>query len=79
VIAAWNGFRGKPQDHRSAVGAEAAHRLPHEANRPQPALDANRDGGMTVTVAGFALPGPRLQVRGARPQHDPRARPASRS
>ncbi len=46
-----------------------------EANRPQPALDANRDGGMTVTVGRLRrCPGARLQVRRARPQHDPRRR-----
>ena len=50
VIAAWNGFRGKPQDQ----GLPSAPPQPivylTEQNRPQPALDANRDGGMTVTV-----------------------------
>ena len=50
VIAAWNSFRGKPQD----LGLPTAPPQPivylTEPNRPQPALDANRDGGMTVTV-----------------------------
>ena len=50
VIAAWNGFRGKPQE----LGLPSAPPQPivylTEPNRPQPALDANRDGGMTVTV-----------------------------
>jgi aspartate-semialdehyde dehydrogenase len=50
VIAAWNSFRGKPQD----LGLPSAPSQPivylTEPNRPQPALDANRDGGMTVTV-----------------------------
>ena len=50
VIAAWNGFRGKPQD----LGLPTAPPQPivylTDPNRPQPALDANRDGGMTVTV-----------------------------
>jgi aspartate-semialdehyde dehydrogenase len=50
VIAAWNGFRGKPQD----LGLPSAPAQPivylTEPNRPQPALDVNRDGGMTVTV-----------------------------
>jgi aspartate-semialdehyde dehydrogenase len=50
VIAAWNAFRGKPQD----LGLPSAPPQPivylTEPNRPQPALDANRDGGMTVTV-----------------------------
>ncbi len=50
IIAAWNGFRGKPQD----LGLPSAPPQPivylTEQNRPQPALDANRGGGMTVTV-----------------------------
>ena len=50
VVAAWNGFRGKPQE----LGLPSAPPQPivylTEPNRPQPALDANRDGGMTVTV-----------------------------
>jgi aspartate-semialdehyde dehydrogenase len=50
VIAAWNAFRGKPQE----LGLPSAPSQPivylTETNRPQPALDANRDGGMTVTV-----------------------------
>jgi aspartate-semialdehyde dehydrogenase len=50
VIAAWNMFRGKPQD----LGLPSAPAQPivylTEPNRPQPALDVNRDGGMTVTV-----------------------------
>ena len=45
------------------------------ADRPQPRLDAERGGGMTVTV-GRVRPCPVLdvQVRGARPQHDSRRR-----
>jgi aspartate-semialdehyde dehydrogenase len=50
VVAAWNGFRGKPQE----LGLPSAPPQPivylTENNRPQPALDVNRDGGMTVTV-----------------------------
>jgi aspartate-semialdehyde dehydrogenase len=50
VIAAWSSFRGKPQD----LGLPSAPAQPivylTEPNRPQPALDVNRDGGMTVTV-----------------------------
>jgi aspartate-semialdehyde dehydrogenase len=50
VIDAWNAFRGKPQD----LGLPSAPQQPivylTEPNRPQPALDANRGGGMTVTV-----------------------------
>jgi aspartate-semialdehyde dehydrogenase len=50
VIDAWNSFRGRPQD----LGLPTAPAQPivylTEPNRPQPALDANRDGGMTVSV-----------------------------
>jgi aspartate-semialdehyde dehydrogenase len=50
IIAAWNSFRGKPQD----LDLPSAPLQPivylAEPNRPQPALDANRDNGMTVTV-----------------------------
>jgi aspartate-semialdehyde dehydrogenase len=50
VIAAFGGFRGRPQE----LGLPSAPPQPivylTEQNRPQPALDANRDGGMAVTV-----------------------------
>jgi aspartate-semialdehyde dehydrogenase len=50
IVAAWNSFRGKPQE----LGLPSAPPQPivylTEPNRPQPALDASRDGGMTVTV-----------------------------
>jgi len=50
IIAAWTAFKGRPQ----ALGLPSAPQQPivyqHEANRPQPILDVNRDGGMTVTV-----------------------------
>jgi aspartate-semialdehyde dehydrogenase len=50
IIAAWDGFRGKPQEY----GLPSAPAQPivylTENNRPQPALDANRDGGMTVSI-----------------------------
>jgi len=50
VIAAWRSFQGRPQE----LDLPSAPLQPivylEEANRPQPALDANRDGGMTVSV-----------------------------
>jgi aspartate-semialdehyde dehydrogenase len=50
IIDAWNSFRGRPQE----MGLPSAPPQPlvylNEVNRPQPLLDANRDGGMTVTV-----------------------------
>jgi aspartate-semialdehyde dehydrogenase len=50
IIAAWNGFRGKPQEHDLPSAPKQPIVYLTETNRPQPALDANRDGGMTVTV-----------------------------
>jgi aspartate-semialdehyde dehydrogenase len=50
MIAAWNGFRGKPQEHDLPSAPKQPIVYLTEPNRPQPALDANRDGGMTVTV-----------------------------
>jgi len=50
VVDAWTSFKGRPQD----LGLPSAPPRPivycTEVNRPQPLLDANRDGGMTVTV-----------------------------
>jgi aspartate-semialdehyde dehydrogenase len=50
IVAAWNSFRGRPQE----LGLPSAPAQPivylTEPNRPQPALDVNRDGGMTITV-----------------------------
>jgi aspartate-semialdehyde dehydrogenase len=50
IVAAWNGFRGRPQelDLPSAPAQPIVYLT--EPNRPQPALDANRGGGMTITV-----------------------------
>jgi aspartate-semialdehyde dehydrogenase len=50
IIDAWNSFRGKPQvlDLPSAPPQPIVYLT--EVNRPQPILDANRDGGMTVTI-----------------------------
>ena len=50
IVDAWTSFRGRPQ----ALELPSAPVRPvvylTEANRPQPLLDVNRDGGMTVTV-----------------------------
>ncbi len=50
LIEAWTAFKGRPQE----LGLPSAPTQPivylHEADRPQPILDVNRDGGMTVTV-----------------------------
>ncbi len=50
IIAAWNSFRGKPQELELPTAPLQPIVYLTEPNRPQPALDANRDGGMTVTV-----------------------------
>ena len=50
MVDAWESFRGRPQQ----LDLPSAPRQPivylREANRPQPILDVNRDGGMTVTI-----------------------------
>jgi aspartate-semialdehyde dehydrogenase len=50
IINAWQCFRGRPQqlDLPSAPPQPIVYLT--EQNRPQPILDVNRDGGMTVTV-----------------------------
>jgi aspartate-semialdehyde dehydrogenase len=50
IVDAWRSYSGKPQ----ALGLPTAPKPPivylEEANRPQPLLDANRGGGMAVTI-----------------------------
>jgi len=50
IIGAWRSFRGRPQ----ALDLPSAPKEPvvylDEVNRPQPLLDVNREGGMTVSV-----------------------------
>ncbi|HEV3061697.1 MAG TPA: aspartate-semialdehyde dehydrogenase [Vicinamibacterales bacterium] len=50
LIDAWRSFKGKPQE--MALPSAPARPIVYltDQNRPQPALDADRDGGMTVTV-----------------------------
>ena len=50
IIDAWTSFKGLPQDMQLPTAPPHPIVYLSEANRPQPALDANRDGGMTVTV-----------------------------
>ena len=50
IINAWQSFRGRPQDMDLPSAPPQPIVYLTEANRPQPLLDANRDGGMTVTV-----------------------------
>jgi len=57
VIDAWTSFRGRPQELNLPTAPPQPLVYLHEANRPQPLLDANRDGGMGVTI-GRARPCP---------------------
>jgi aspartate-semialdehyde dehydrogenase len=50
LIDAWTSFRGQPQRLELPSAPPQPIVYLTEPNRPQPALDANRDGGMTVTV-----------------------------
>jgi aspartate-semialdehyde dehydrogenase len=62
LIDAWVSFKGRPQE----LGLPSAPPRPivylTEANRPQPLLDVNRDGGMTVSV-GRLRPCPLLDYK----------------
>ena len=62
IIAAWNGYRGKPQELDLPTAPPQPIVYLTEPNRPQPALDANRDGGMTITV-GRLRPCPVLDYK----------------
>jgi aspartate-semialdehyde dehydrogenase len=50
LINAWRSFKGKPQDLCLPSAPKQPVVYLEEANRPQPLLDVNRDGGMTVSV-----------------------------
>ena len=50
IIDAWTSFKGRPQDLELPSAPPRPIVYLTEANRPQPLLDVNRDGGMTVTV-----------------------------
>ena len=50
IIDAWTSFRGRPQQLELPSAPPQPIVYLSEANRPQPLLDVNRDGGMTVTV-----------------------------
>ena len=50
VVSAMRAFRGQPQDLKLPTAPEAPLVVADEVNRPQPRLDADLGGGMTVTV-----------------------------
>jgi aspartate-semialdehyde dehydrogenase len=50
VIDAWRAFRGRPQDLDLPTAPKKPVVYLEEANRPQPTLDAGREGGMAVSV-----------------------------
>ena len=50
VVDAWTSFKGRPQDLELPSAPPKPVVYLTEANRPQPLLDVNRDGGMAVTV-----------------------------
>jgi aspartate-semialdehyde dehydrogenase len=62
IIDAWKSFRGEPQAKELPTAPPQPLVYLTEPNRPQPALDVNRDGGMTVTV-GRLRPCPVLDYK----------------
>ncbi len=50
IIEAWTSFRGRPQELDLPSAPTQPVVYLHEKNRPQPSLDVNRGGGMTVSV-----------------------------
>jgi aspartate-semialdehyde dehydrogenase len=62
IVAAFNGFRGRPQDLQLPSAPAQPVVYLTERNRPQPALDVHRDGGMTVSV-GRLRPCPVLDYK----------------
>ncbi|HYX69385.1 MAG TPA: Asd/ArgC dimerization domain-containing protein, partial [Terriglobales bacterium] len=50
IIAAWNDFRGLPQELRLPNAPEHPLEYDPAPDRPQPRLDVDRGAGMTATV-----------------------------
>ena len=50
IIAAWDSYRGKPQQYDLPSAPPQPIVYLREKNRPQPSLDVDRGNGMTVTV-----------------------------
>jgi aspartate-semialdehyde dehydrogenase len=62
LIDAFNGFRGRPQELKLPSAPAQPVVYLTERNRPQPKLDVDRDGGMTVSV-GRLRPCPVLDYK----------------
>jgi aspartate-semialdehyde dehydrogenase len=62
IVDAWSSFKGEPQRLELPSAPPNPIVYLQEANRPQPVLDANRDGGMTVSV-GRLRPCPVLDYK----------------
>jgi aspartate-semialdehyde dehydrogenase len=62
IVAAFNGFRGRPQELQLPSAPAQPVVYLTERNRPQPSLDVHRDGGMTVSV-GRLRPCPVLDYK----------------
>jgi aspartate-semialdehyde dehydrogenase len=62
ILDAWRTFRGRPQELE--LPSAPAHPIVYlsEQNRPQPSLDVDRDGGMTVSI-GRLRPCPVLDYK----------------
>jgi aspartate-semialdehyde dehydrogenase len=62
IIDAWRSFRGRPQVLELPSAPSQPIEYLAEANRPQPSLDVNRGGGMTVSI-GRLRPCPVLDYK----------------
>jgi aspartate-semialdehyde dehydrogenase len=62
VVEAMRAFRGKPQDLKLPTAPIPALNVTDEVNRPQPRLDADLGGGMTVSI-GRVRPCPVLTIK----------------
>ena len=62
IIDAWTTFAAQPQELELPSAPPQPLVYLTEANRPQPLLDADRDGGMAVTV-GRLRPCPLLDYK----------------
>src|SRR5262249_20193143 len=69
IVDAWNAFRGRPQELDLPTAPSQPIVYLTEPNRPQPALDVDRDGGMTGTI-GRLRPRPVLDYKFVAPGHN---------